>query len=256
MTQAVQDEYSMRFNILQPRSTFVMNATLPSSILEKMIKITDEIVENKESAMNASESLAGQIEDEFFIALDILEREELNVFFLNVCKTYAEQAFRQTYPYKSEGNKQRSDAIQSGVSTDNYLCDSFLHQSTEVWRQQLSVKMNMMWMNSQKDNEYNPLHVHTSSHISAILYLKIPEFLPSRKSHRNFDDGAVGFTHNVGNDPIWGIPTMTISPKVGEFFIFPASLQHFVYPFRTADGKGERRSVSFNASFSNKQENS
>jgi hypothetical protein len=27
-----------------------------------------------------------------------------------------------------------------------------------------------------------------------------------------------------------------------------------VYPFRTADGKGERRSISFNAVFSNKSE--
>jgi len=41
---------------------------------------------------------------------------------------------------------------------------------------------------------------------------------------------------------------------VGDFFIFPASQQHFVYPFRTPDGKGERRSVSFNAVFSSKTE--
>ena len=37
-------------------------------------------------------------------------------------------------------------------------------------------------------------------------------------------------------------------------FIFPASQQHFVYPFRTPDGKGERRSISFNAVFSSKSE--
>ena len=47
---------------------------------------------------------------------------------------------------------------------------------------------------------------------------------------------------------------MTLQPKVGDFFIFPASQQHFVYPFRTEDGEGERRSVSFNAVFSNKTE--
>ena len=38
-----------------------------------------------------------------------------------------------------------------------------------------------------------------------------------------------------------------MEPQVGDFFIFPAQQSHFVYPFRTADGKGERRSVSFNA---------
>ena len=41
---------------------------------------------------------------------------------------------------------------------------------------------------------------------------------------------------------------------VGEFFIFPSSQDHQVYPFRTPDGKGERRSVSFNASFSSKSD--
>ena len=47
---------------------------------------------------------------------------------------------------------------------------------------------------------------------------------------------------------------MTLQPRVGDFFIFPASQQHFVYPFRTEDGEGERRSVSFNAVFSSKTE--
>jgi len=41
---------------------------------------------------------------------------------------------------------------------------------------------------------------------------------------------------------------------VGDFFIFPASQQHWVYPFRTPDGKGERRSVSFNVIFTSKTE--
>ena len=41
---------------------------------------------------------------------------------------------------------------------------------------------------------------------------------------------------------------------MGDFFIFPSSQQHWVYPFRTPDGKGERRSVSFNAVFSSKTE--
>ena len=45
---------------------------------------------------------------------------------------------------------------------------------------------------------------------------------------------------------------MKIKPKVGEFFIFPAHLQHTVYPFKT-DGDFERRSVSFNADFIDKE---
>ena len=83
------------------------------------------------------------------------------------------------------------------------------------------------------------------------MYLKIPEYLPSRKSHRN-DDGAICFVNNAARDTTRGVPSMKLQPKVGDFLIFPASQQHLVYPFRTADGKGERRSVSFNAVFSSK----
>ena len=40
-------------------------------------------------------------------------------------------------------------------------------------------------------------------------------------------------------------------PKAGDFFIFPAHLQHMVWPFKT-DGDYERRSMSFNADFISK----
>ena len=46
---------------------------------------------------------------------------------------------------------------------------------------------------------------------------------------------------------------MKIKPKVGDFFIFPAHLQHTVYPFKT-DGDFERRSVSFNVDWIAKSE--
>ena len=42
-------------------------------------------------------------------------------------------------------------------------------------------------------------------------------------------------------------------PRVGDFFIFPAHLQHMVWPFKT-DGDYERRSMSFNADFISKTE--
>ena len=48
------------------------------------------------------------------------------------------------------------------------------------------------------------------------------------------------------------MPTVTIPPEVGDFFIFGANQQHSVYPFRCAKGEKniERRSISFNANFS------
>ena len=86
--------------LLQPWSTFVMKTQLPPLILEKMLKITDEVVENVD--MKSQRTEHRNLEDEFHIALNILEREELMVFFVNVCKTYTMQAFCQTFPFQKE----------------------------------------------------------------------------------------------------------------------------------------------------------
>ena len=214
----------IEFKLLQPWSTFVMETQLPPSILEKMIRISDEIVENRESDSHLIN--AGQTNNQFFIEHEILEQEEVMHYFLDVCKTYVVEAFCQSRPADKE----------------NILKE-------EWW-----TRLDSIWINSQKDNEYFPIHFHQDCAISAVMYLKIPEFLPSRQSYKNEEDGSIIFTNNSSTDHIWGRSNMILNPQLGGFFIFPALLQHQVYPFRTPDGKGERRSVSFNAHFLCKSE--
>ena len=220
------EQYKMHFELLQPWSTFVMKTQLPPPILEKMIRITDKIVDNAENEKSHGVHLAGQIEHELWVDHEILVKEEVYDFFLDVARNYVIQAMCQNEP----------------LNRPAILAE-------EWYTQMLS-----MWIISQKDNEYNPCHVHTQCDLSSVMYLKIPEYLPTRKSNRKDDDGAITFSGPAGQDPRWGTPTMTIQPAVGDFYIFPASQQHWVYPFRTPDGKGERRSVSFNAIFSSKTE--
>ena len=220
-----EEQFKMHFELLQPWSTFVMKTQLPPPILEKMIRITDKIVDNAENEKSHGHNLAGQIKDELWVDHEILEKEELMGFFLDVSRNFVIQQYCQAQP---------SD--RQTILND------------EWYTQMLS-----MWIISQKDNEYNPCHIHTECSLSTVMYLKIPEYLPSRKSHRN-DDGAINFTGPGTKDPHWGNPNFSYQPQVGDFFIFPASQQHFVYPFRTPDGKGERRSVSFNVVFTSKSE--
>ena len=219
------EQFKMQFELLQPWSTFVMKTKLPPPILEKMINITDKIVDNAENEKSHGEHLAGQIKNELWVDHEILERENLMGFFMDVVRNFVIQQTCQTQPFERE----------------------------KILAEEWYTQMLSMWVISQKDNEYNPCHVHTECALSTVMYLKIPEYLPSRKSHRK-DDGAINFTGPGTKDPFWGNPTITYQPQVGDFFIFPASQQHFVYPFRTPDGKGERRSVSFNVVFSSKSE--
>jgi uncharacterized protein (TIGR02466 family) len=112
--------------------------------------------------------------------------------------------------------------------------------------------MMSMWIISQKDNEYNPAHIHTDCAMSSVMYLKVPEMLPSRKSERD-DDGCIVFIGSAAPENRFTRQQLKVKPVPGDFFMFPAHQIHAVYPFRTKDGKGERRSVSYNADFMSKQ---
>ena len=220
-----EELYKMHFEFLQPWSTFVLKTKLPQLIFDKMIKITDTIVDNAKNEKNWGDQLAGQIKDELWIDHEILEREEVMGFFLDVARNFVIQQYCKTFPLDQK----------------------------RIMAEEWYTNMNSMWIISQKDNEYNPVHMHTECHISTVMYLKIPKYLPSRKPDKNAD-GTITFINNASKDQLWGNPQMNIQPKVGDFFVFPASQLHTVYPFRTADGKRERRSVSFNASFTSKTE--
>ena len=163
-------------------------------------------------------------ESQFSIIPQISEQKGLQEFFLDVCKVYIVQAFCQSQPFNKEN-------IQN-----------------EEWPPHLI----SMWINSQKDNEYFPIHFHIECAISTVMYLKIPEYLPNTNGPMLNSDGAITFTKTGETNKIWGKPTLEIQPQVGDFFLFPSEQLHQVYPFRSLDGKGERRSVSFNAGFSSK----
>jgi len=208
----------MNFELFQPWSSFVMKTELSPTVLDSMVKITDEIINTQES--DSHELKAGQINLQNWIDEETLKQEQVLDYLMHGCLIYVQQAAKQ--------------------NSNN--------QKTGKWM----TRITSMWVNSQYDNEYFPIHIHTDCSIAAVMYLKIPEILPSRQIYeRNngMQDGCIEFINNTSTDNIWTYPNLQITPHVGDFFIFSSSQRHQVYPFRTADGKGERRSVSFNAEF-------
>ena len=97
------------------------------------------------------------------------------------------------------------------------------------------------WINDMKEEEYNPPHTHhDNTGYSTVMFLKVPEFINDVKDPHKFKDGQLGFTDVNGSNCTW------FEPEVGHFYIFKASHQHFVMPFKVKN-KGEiRRSMSFN----------
>ena len=220
-----EKKYEMDITVLQPWSTPVIKTKLPPEVLQTMIEITDQVIADKE-AKSWGHNLAGQIDSELLIEQNILEQTGMLGFFMGAVRQFVMMCKCQQLPDHIE-------AVQK-----------------EEWLTQMLT----MWVVSQYPNEYNPAHLHTQCQISTVMYLKVPEMLPSRKEHRANDDGSILFFGNASRDVDFSVPQIVCSPKVGDFYMFGAHQQHAVYPYRCAEGQKEieRRSISFNAVFQSK----
>ena len=212
----------MLIELLQPWSTFVMKTQLPSDVLSKLQKIAGDIVEGKSPSVSAKNAVgAGEMEKQFLVDFTSFP-EELQSYFTILLEKYVIQAFCQRNPDDKEN----------------------------ILKQNLEILVKLMWINSQKDNEYFPLHNHSNAHMSAVCYLDIPEYLPALNDPHT-SPGAIEFISNTSNNGMWQAQTLKIQPQIGDFYIFTIDQQHIVYPFKTKDGNGERRSISFNTEFRN-----
>jgi len=105
------------------------------------------------------------------------------------------------------------------------------------------------WINRQGKNEFNPPHVHDDD-LSFVIYTKIPEGLDKecRESVSNSPGpGCIVFDFNMPSSTAGNklfLQTHAHLPSEGDMFIFPAQLPHWVYPFKTTEGK--RVSISGN----------
>ena len=104
--------------------------------------------------------------------------------------------------------------------------------------------MQSAWVNFMKAGEFNPPHIHSNCDFSSVLFVKIPEKL--REEHKKFvgssaGPGAISFLY--GDARTDSISHKDFLPEEGDFFMFPATLKHFVAPFMS---KGERISISAN----------
>ena len=213
-------QYEITANVLQPWSVPVFHTKLPAEVLDTMIGISDDVIDDKES-INHGEYLAGQIDTELRVPHERLIDAGIMKFFSEIVKQFVLCVKIQQYPFDI-----------NIVRAEEYF-----------------VQMLTMWVISQQPNEYNPLHVHTECQISSVMYLKVPKFAPSKKTHRDLDDGSITFISNVSSDTSFSQPSLTIRPQVGDFFVFGAKQLHTVYPYRCEEGDTERRSISFNANY-------
>jgi len=216
-------EISENWHVNAPWAQLVASTKIPDELFKTTLELTDKIYEdaNRDSAGG---SLAGQIYHEYFITEEKLHESGLMSYFIEMAKKYWETVLTNGNMWSYCDKK-----FENGPHGKDYV-----------------YKIVSAWTVHQFENEYNPLHGHSNCKISAVMHLKFPEEIdPPVKEHLEGIDGALIFS-GMGDADEWCTSSIMKcdTSNIGWLHLFPSSLQHAVYPFR---GKGERRSLSFNA---------
>ena len=197
----------MEPEIIKPFGPSIVKIKIPDEIVKEMNFFVDGIIKDKErlEKFNEGPKLAGNVYQEFLIDTDFMKKIKWGDFLGSACNDW-------------------------------------------VWREKnltlKSFQIIKSWIVRQFKYEYNPIHYH-SGHISGVGYLKVPNNMgeTSQKNKKVNNNGKLILID--GSKKLFSSPTYTITPKVGDFYLFPSYLMHTVYPFSNSDE--ERRSVSFNA---------
>jgi len=228
-------EMGENWHINAPWAQLVATTKVPEDLFKTTLEMTDKIYadENRDSA---GKSLAGQIRQEYFITQEMLLESGLMQYFIDMTIKYWGTVLTNGSLWQYLDKK-----FENGPHGFNYAC-----------------RIVSAWTVHQFENEYNPIHDHGSSKVSAVMHLKFPEKVePARKGHTTTDDesgldGNLVFTGMGAADEWCTAPVLNVNAEtVGMLHLFPSTLGHAVYPFR---GKGERRSLSFNADIISKKQ--
>ena len=211
------------FELLSPFGPKIGKFNLPKKVLSNFKKLSKKVLKNKENPYNSK--LVGEITDEWYVPPVYYSDYKVDSYLRDSVEEYTKNCI-----YTNSG----------GLSKN--------------WRVEPLVLGG--WVNEMKSYEYNPVHFHTNSppvtvHFSSVLYLEIPEItnpicdLYKDKTDNVVDinsqkeinmDGQIEFIgSSVPGSNVEALlhekSTLSVTPEVGQFFIFPYYLLHTVYPF-------------------------
>ena len=197
----------IKFNVVRPFGPSILVAKIPNKILDEINNYVDQIITDSEksSSLNYGNKLVGSVTQEFLIEKDFAAKSGW-LNFLATC-------------------------VSNWISLD-------------IKKKVTKFEVIETWVVRQFQNEYNPTHWH-GGHISGAGFLKLPTSFGKnfQKKDKEFQGGNLQLIH--GSRMFLSPSTLSLKPKVGDFYFFPNYMMHTVFPFNGTDE--ERRSISFNA---------
>ena len=170
-------------------------------------------------------------------------------------------SINQAYDNKSNELKPHNDQLAGKIADekaiDEILTDEMKDSFQSLFQHYLTIVLNdeimwepvlsQAWINEMKSGEYNPVHWHTSVKseigLSSVLMLKRPDWYGIEASREEAPaNGWLEFTG--GDQSLLSRSQVRVDAQVGEFYVFPYTLLHGVYPFNNTDQV--RRTLSYN----------
>ena len=193
--------------IVRPFGPSVMIAKIPTETLSALNNYIDTIIsdEKKSKELDHGNQLVGDVTQEFKLEKEIIEKSGWGKFLAECVGYWMEMEMKRKI-------------------TKFHILNS--------------------WVVRQFENEYNPTHWH-SGHLSGAGFLKLPSTFGNhyQEKNKNYKGGQLQLIN--GTRLFLSPSTVSLSPKVGDFYFFPNYLMHTVFPFKGT--REERRSISFNA---------
>ena len=187
----------INFQFIRPFGPVICKVTMPKDIIENLNDYVDQIIkdEKKGKELNHGKNLAGNVQQEFRLEKDFIEKSRWGIFLSSCAKAWIKQVLNE-----------------------------------EISKFQLI----STWIVRQFQNDYNPIHTH-GGHLSGVGYLKIPKNFGEyhQKDKVNNQNGKLALVH--GSKMFMQESTYIVTPKVGDFYFFPNYLMHTVYPFTGTD---------------------
>jgi uncharacterized protein (TIGR02466 family) len=206
-------ELELDTTMLSPFGPRILCVKLPDNIIERINHLGD----TQQNKNNMNGRLAGQIKDEPELTDEEMDSIGIKKIFMDIGQQYVHTILSDKHHF-------------------DYNKDDFY----------INMKFVSGWIVNQKENEYNPAHYHSNCSISAVLYLKVPEFRPRGFVGKKNIDGYIEFINSTVDHSMLSAGSYLVKPQVGQLLMFPSTLLHTVYPFQ---GPEERRSLAFNLSY-------
>ena len=222
-------EYKSTLKTYFPYGPAIGHAKLPDELVNDLNKDCDNIVKNKElsKTQDFSHALVGEVEQELLLSNDIVNKWG-SWFGLQV-RAYVAAYFNQlTIPNQNIFSVPIEEALQAANN--------------------LQINVQAAWYIRSFTGDYNPIHTHGNCELTCVGFLKVPDLSGEQKNDKaRNNNGVLEVIGSAGYNDLTFFENDRIgfTPEVGNWYLFPASLRHGVYPFK-ADG--ERRSFSINMS--------